>query len=140
MYSCLQTYSGLFCIAINPYRRLPVYQLSVVQKYRGKRRAEMPPHLYSIADNAYANMVQDRENQSMLITYVLLPKIPVIQVSSGCKQMVLWTHSGESGAGKTENTKKVIGYFAMVAAMQQAAAAGMKVEEFLATQKSEEVP
>ena len=64
----LQTYSGLFCIAINPYKRLPVYQMSVVQKYRGKRRAEMPPHLYSIADNAYANMVQDRENQSMLIT------------------------------------------------------------------------
>ena len=48
-------------------------------------------------------------------------------------------HSGESGAGKTENTKKVIGYFAMVAAMQQAAACGMKVDEFLAKQRTEEV-
>ena len=59
--------------------------------YRGKKRNEMPPHLYSIADNAYASMIRDRENQSMLIT-------------------------GESGAGKTENTKKVIQYFAYVAA------------------------
>ena len=73
-----QTYSGLFCIAINPYKRLPIYAMQVVKKYRGKRKGEMPPHLFAIADNAYANMVQDRENQSMLITYVVLPKIPVI--------------------------------------------------------------
>nr|3I5F_A Chain A, Myosin heavy chain isoform A [Doryteuthis pealeii]3I5G_A Chain A, Myosin heavy chain isoform A [Doryteuthis pealeii]3I5H_A Chain A, Myosin heavy chain isoform A [Doryteuthis pealeii]3I5I_A Chain A, Myosin heavy chain isoform A [Doryteuthis pealeii] len=87
----IYTYSGLFCIAINPYRRLPIYTQGLVDKYRGKRRAEMPPHLFSIADNAYQYMLQDRENQSMLIT-------------------------GESGAGKTENTKKVIQYFALVAA------------------------
>jgi len=36
--------------------------------YRGKKRNEVPPHLYSIADNAYASMLRDRENQSMLIT------------------------------------------------------------------------
>jgi myosin heavy chain 6/7 len=90
----IYTYSGLFCVVINPYRRLPIYTNSVVAKYRGKRRTEMPPHLFAIADNAYSFMLQDRENQSMLIT-------------------------GESGAGKTENTKKVIGYFAMVAAAQQ---------------------
>lgn len=90
----IYTYSGLFCVAINPYRRLPIYTESVIAKYRGKRKLEMPPHLFSVADNAYQNMVQDRENQSMLIT-------------------------GESGAGKTENTKKVIMYFAKVAAQLQ---------------------
>ncbi|KAK6169002.1 hypothetical protein SNE40_020136 [Patella caerulea] len=88
----IYTYSGLFCVAVNPYRRLPIYTMSVISKYRGKRKMEMPPHLFAIADNAYQSMVQERENQSVLIT-------------------------GESGAGKTENTKKVIMYFAQVAAM-----------------------
>jgi myosin heavy subunit len=90
----IYTYSGLFCVVINPYRRLPIYSKQVIDKFQGKRRNEMPPHLFSVADNAYRNMLQDRENQSMLIT-------------------------GESGAGKTENTKKVISYFASVAAGQQ---------------------
>ncbi|XP_076459067.1 myosin heavy chain, striated muscle-like isoform X1 [Babylonia areolata] len=90
----IYTYSGLFCVAVNPYRRLPIYSQSIIDKYRGKRKTEMPPHLFSVADNAYQYMLQDRENQSMLIT-------------------------GESGAGKTENTKKVIMYFALVAAASQ---------------------
>lgn len=92
----IYTYSGLFCVVINPYKRLPIYTESVIKAYMGKRRNEMPPHLFSVSDEAYRNMVQDRENQSMLIT-------------------------GESGAGKTENTKKVISYFAIVGATQQAA-------------------
>jgi len=87
----IYTYSGLFCVAVNPYRRLPIYAQKIINCYKGKRKAEMPPHLFSVADNAYQCMLQDRENQSMLIT-------------------------GESGAGKTENTKKVIMYFANVAA------------------------
>ncbi|XP_045214008.1 myosin heavy chain, striated muscle-like [Mercenaria mercenaria] len=90
----IYTYSGLFCVAVNPYRRLPIYLDSIIEKYRGKRKLEMPPHLFSVADNAFQFMLQDRENQSMLIT-------------------------GESGAGKTENTKKVIMYFAKVAAQLQ---------------------
>lgn len=55
-------------MAVNPYRRLPIYGQALVDIYRGKRKTEMPPHLYAVADNAYQFMVQDRENQSMLIT------------------------------------------------------------------------
>ncbi|VDK18847.1 unnamed protein product [Anisakis simplex] len=78
----IYTYSGLFCVVINPYKRLPIYTDSVAHMYMGKRRTEMPPHLFAVSDEAYRNMLQNHENQSMLIT-------------------------GESGAGKTENTKKV---------------------------------
>ena len=28
----------------------------------------MPPHIYSISDNAYNDMLRERHNQSMLIT------------------------------------------------------------------------
>uniref|UniRef100_A0A665SXV6 Myosin heavy chain, fast skeletal muscle-like n=1 Tax=Echeneis naucrates TaxID=173247 RepID=A0A665SXV6_ECHNA len=94
----IYTYSGLFCVTVNPYKWLPVYDAVVVAGYRGKKRVEAPPHIFSISDNAYQFMLQDRENQSILIT-------------------------GESGAGKTVNTKRVIQYFATIAV-----ASGKKVE------------
>merc|ERR1711936_54649 len=87
----IYTYSGLFCIVVNPYKRYPIYTPTCVKIYLGKRRNEVPPHLWAITETAYRNMLTNAKNQSMLIT-------------------------GESGAGKTENTKKVIAYLAQVAA------------------------
>ncbi|KAA3669951.1 uncharacterized protein DEA37_0004438, partial [Paragonimus westermani] len=54
----IYTYSGLFCVTVNPYKRFPIYTASVASKYKGKRRSEMPPHIFSISDNAYHNMLQ----------------------------------------------------------------------------------
>ncbi|KAM8723550.1 myosin heavy chain, fast skeletal muscle-like isoform 2-T2 [Acanthopagrus schlegelii] len=88
----IYTYSGLFCVVVNPYKWLPVYDATCVEAYRGKKRIEAPPHIFSISDNGYQFMLTDRENQSILIT-------------------------GESGAGKTVNTKRVIQYFATIAAI-----------------------
>ena len=59
MSSCnlFQTYSGLFCATVNPYKWLPVYDQSVVTAYRGKKRMEAPPHIFSVSDNAYQFML-----------------------------------------------------------------------------------
>ena len=53
----VQTYSGLFCVTVNPYKWLPVYNAEVVAAYRGKKRQEAPPHIFSISDNAYQFML-----------------------------------------------------------------------------------
>ena len=61
-------FSGLFCVTVNPYKWLPVYDNHVVGCYKAKRKSEMPPHIFSISDNAYNDMLRERHNQSMLIT------------------------------------------------------------------------
>ncbi|NXX46698.1 MYH10 protein, partial [Tricholaema leucomelas] len=87
----IYTYSGLFCVVINPYKNLPIYSENIIEMYRGKKRHEMPPHIYAISESAYRCMLQVLRQVSEMF----------------CR--------GESGAGKTENTKKVIQYLAHVA-------------------------
>merc|ERR1712128_268399 len=66
-----------------------IYTQRSMEVYMGKRRNEVPPHIFAIAEGSYQGMMNNGKNQSILIT-------------------------GESGAGKTENTKKVISYFATI--------------------------
>ncbi|NXE19914.1 MYH10 protein, partial [Ardeotis kori] len=90
----IYTYSGLFCVVINPYKNLPIYSENIIEMYRGKKRHEMPPHIYAISESAYRCMLQGK---------------------SWFNKMSEMFCRGESGAGKTENTKKVIQYLAHVA-------------------------
>ncbi|KAK6360451.1 hypothetical protein TWF730_006593 [Orbilia blumenaviensis] len=88
----IYTYSGLFLVTVNPYCPLPIYTNEYIEMYKDRSRDETQPHIFAISDAAFRNLLDERENQSILVT-------------------------GESGAGKTENTKKVIQYLASVAAV-----------------------
>jgi len=93
----IYTYSGLFLVAVNPYDFYPIYDKGMVKYYENKRKEEIEPHVYALSDFAYRSLKEEDYSQSMLIT-------------------------GESGAGKTENTKKVIQYLAAIAGGSEHAA------------------
>jgi myosin-1 len=72
---------------------LGIYTDEVINRYKGKNRLEMPPHVFAIAEGAYYNMQAYKENQCVII-------------------------SGESGAGKTEAAKRIMQYIAAVSGGQ----------------------
>lgn len=87
----IYTYSGLFLVAVNPYRPLSIYGSDSIEYFKNRARdGTAEPHVFATSDLAFRNMLEMHENQSILVT-------------------------GESGAGKTENTKKVIQYLAAIA-------------------------
>jgi myosin heavy subunit len=60
-----------------------------MKAFCGKARTQVQPHVYAIAEEAYRKMIMFNENQSIIV-------------------------SGESGAGKTQNAKYVMRYFAAI--------------------------
>ncbi|KAI9795542.1 MAG: Myosin type-2 heavy chain 1 [Candelina submexicana] len=84
----IYTYSGIVLIATNPFARVDsLYVSGMVQVYAGKQRSSQAPHLFAIAEEAFADMLRDNSNQTIVV-------------------------SGESGAGKTVSAKYIMRYFA----------------------------
>ena len=61
---------------MNPYKHTGIYTNNILQRYCGKRRNEVAPHIFAVADTAYRNMLNERQDQSLLITYVPLCFLP----------------------------------------------------------------
>ncbi|XP_059745759.1 unconventional myosin-VI isoform X6 [Bos taurus] len=82
----IYTYVANILIAVNPYFDIPkIYSSDSIKSYQGKSLGTMPPHVFAIADKAFRDMKVLKMSQSIIV-------------------------SGESGAGKTENTKFVLRY------------------------------
>uniref|UniRef100_A0A7N6C0R4 Methyl-CpG binding domain protein 3b n=1 Tax=Anabas testudineus TaxID=64144 RepID=A0A7N6C0R4_ANATE len=93
-YSSIYTYCGIVLVAINPYDQLPIYGEEVIDAYSGQDMADMEPHIFSVAEEAYRTMTRSEKNQSIII-------------------------SGESGSGKTVSAKFTMRYFAVVGGAAQ---------------------
>uniref|UniRef100_A0A8B9SCM8 Myosin IC n=1 Tax=Apteryx owenii TaxID=8824 RepID=A0A8B9SCM8_APTOW len=90
----IYTYIGSVLVSVNPYKELEIYSKQHMERYRGVSFYEVSPHLYAIADNSYRSLRMERKDQCILI-------------------------SGESGAGKTEATKKILQYYAVTCPASQ---------------------
>uniref|UniRef100_A0A8D3CW81 Myosin IHb n=1 Tax=Scophthalmus maximus TaxID=52904 RepID=A0A8D3CW81_SCOMX len=84
----IYTYIGTLLVSVNPYKELDNYSKKQMDTYMGVNFFELPPHIYALADNVFRTMLSEFNNHFILI-------------------------SGESGAGKTEASKKILQYYAV---------------------------
>ena len=64
----LYTYSGIVLIAVNPFQRVTLYGPEIIQAYSGRRKGELEPHLFAIAEDAYTRMSADKQGQTIIVS------------------------------------------------------------------------
>lgn len=47
-------------MVVNPYKKLPIYTEKIMERYKGIKRHEVPPHVFAITDTAYRSMLQGK--------------------------------------------------------------------------------
>jgi len=86
----IYTKNGKVLIAINPYKRLTMYEQEQLDTYKSSLSLENEaPHIFATASRAHRAMIAEGRNQAVII-------------------------SGESGAGKTESASFILQYLRFV--------------------------
>jgi len=96
----IYTHVGAILVAVNPFEQLPIYGMDEMNRaYKGVTDSSVYPHIYITAATAFMQLRTHKRHQSVLI-------------------------SGESGAGKTETTKKVLEYLALMSSGEGSSSSG----------------
>ena len=85
----IYTYIGDVLITLNPFAWLQIYDEATMKQYEHKARQDVAPHIFATAEAAFRSLILEEESQCVII-------------------------SGESGAGKTEASKQIQSYIAVV--------------------------
>lgn len=85
-------------VALNPYKTLQhegksIYSDEFTRLYRDAESSELPPHIFSTAQEAYAALLRTGENQTIIVT-------------------------GESGAGKTVASSHILSFLVAASAVR----------------------
>ncbi|KAM9847161.1 unconventional myosin-XVIIIa-like [Aulostomus maculatus] len=86
----VHTHTGPNMVVINPISAPSMYSEKVMQMFKGCRREDAAPHIYSMAQSAYRNLLTTRQDQSIVLL-------------------------GKSGSGKTTNCQHIIQYLVTIA-------------------------
>ncbi|XP_044077959.1 unconventional myosin-XVIIIa-like isoform X12 [Siniperca chuatsi] len=86
----VHTHTGPNMVVINPISAPSMYSEKVMQMFKGCRREDTAPHIYSMAQAAYRNLLTTRQDQSIVLL-------------------------GKSGSGKTTNCQHIIQYLLTIA-------------------------
>ncbi|XP_042270265.1 unconventional myosin-XVIIIa-like isoform X8 [Thunnus maccoyii] len=86
----IHTYAGPNMVVINPLSTPSMYSEKVMHMFKGCRREDSAPHIYSVAQTAYRNLLTTRQDQSIVLL-------------------------GKSGSGKTTNCQHLVQYLVSIA-------------------------
>jgi hypothetical protein len=101
----IYTHVGAILVAVNPFEQLPIYGMGEMNRaYKGVADSSVYPHIYITAATSFMQLRTHKRHQSVLI-------------------------SGESGAGKTETTKKVLEYLALMSSGEGSSSSSGGVEK-----------
>jgi myosin-5 len=53
---------------MNPFQRVTIYGPEIIQAYTGRRRGDLEPHLFAIAEDAYTAMRKDGTGQTIIVS------------------------------------------------------------------------